>query len=117
MVRFIDTKEEQYQVMIESHYHGDVKVWYTDNLYDTRIKLATYSEGKWNYKTLSHMNKFIALVKHDAKVKRELFKCFNHYSVQEELPVQVSWKCFKRRVKAKVQRLFIKWKLELEKYK
>ena len=43
----INTKEEKCFINIESQYRGSTTVWFVDELFDVRKKLATYKQGSF----------------------------------------------------------------------
>jgi hypothetical protein len=105
MVISINTKEEKCFITIESQYRGSTTVWFVDDLFDVRKRLATYKEGKWNYSSPNRMNDLIQLMKHNTQLKKALQTCLNHTVNEEELPGVVNLRCFKRRLKLKTTRL------------
>jgi len=105
MVKSINTKEEKCFINIESHYRGSTTVWFVDELFDVRKRLATYKDGKWSYSSPNRMNDLIQLMKHNTKLKKALQACLDHMANEEELPGIVSWRCFKRRTKLKAIRI------------
>lgn len=105
MVISINTKEEKCFITIESKYRGSTTVWFVDELFDIRKRLATYKDGKWNYSSPNRMNGLIQLMKHNTKLKKALHMCLNHTVEEDELPGVVNWRCFKRRTKLKTIRV------------
>jgi hypothetical protein len=110
MIKSINTKEEKCIITIESEFRGSTTVWFVDELFDVRKRLATYKEGKWSYSSPSRMNDLIILMKHNTQLRRALQACLNHMSSEEELPGMVNWKCFKRRTKLKAIRIARRFK-------
>jgi hypothetical protein len=105
MIKSISAKEEKCFITIESQYRGSVTVWFVDELFDTRKRLATYKDGKWIYSSPSRMNDLIQLMKHNTVLKKALKACLDHTANEEELPAVISWRCFKRRAKLKLIRV------------
>ena len=105
MIKSISAKEEKCFITIESQYRGSTTVWFVDELFDVRKRLATYKDGKWNYSSPSRMNDLIQLMKHNTVLKKALKACLDHTANEEELPAMISWRCFKRRTKLKAIRL------------
>jgi ubiquitin C-terminal hydrolase len=105
MIKSISTKEEKCFITIESQFRGSTTIWFVDELFDVRKRLATYKDGKWGYSSSSRMNDLVTLMKHNTKLRRALQECLNHVVNEEELPGMVNWRCFKRRTKLKVIRI------------
>jgi hypothetical protein len=105
MIKSINTKEEKCFINIESQYRGSTTIWFVDELFDVRKRLATYKDGKWIYSSPNRMNDLIQLMKHNTKLKKALQECLIHMVNEEELPGAVNWRCFKRRVKLKAIRI------------
>ena len=105
MIKSINIKEEKCFITIESQYRGSVTIWFVDELFDIRKRLATYKEGKWIYSSPSRMNDLIQLMKHNTQLRRALQKCLNHTVNEEELPGAVNLRCFKRRLRLKTIRV------------
>ena len=110
MIKSINTKEERCFINIESQYRGSTTVWFVDDLFDVRKRLATYKDGKWTYSSPNRMNDLISLMKHNTQLKRALHESLNHMVNEEELPGVVDWRCFKRRAKLKAIRITRKLK-------
>ena len=110
MVISIKTKEEKCFINIESQYKGSTTVWFVDELFDVRKRLATYKDGKWNYSSPSRMNDLIQLMKHNTKLKKALKECLYHMVNEEEIPGVMNWRCFKRRTRLKTIRVIRKIK-------
>ena len=98
-------KEEKCFITIESQYRGLVTVWFVDELFDARKRLATYKDGKWIYSSPNRMNDLIQLMKHNTAFKKTLKVCLDHTVNEEELPVVINWRCFKRRTRLKMIRI------------
>jgi len=105
MIISINIKEEKCFITIESQYRGSVTIWFVDELFDIRKRLATYKDGVWNYSSLNRMNDLFQLIKHNTAFRKALKKCLNHTINEEELPGVVNWRCFKRRLKLKIIRV------------
>jgi hypothetical protein len=105
MVISINTKEEKCFITIESHYKGLTTVWFVDELFDIRKRLATYKDGVWNYSSPNRMNDLVILMRHNTKLKKALQKCLDYTVNEEELPGAVNWRCFKRRLRLKIIRV------------
>jgi hypothetical protein len=105
MIKSINTKEEKCFITIESQYRGSATVWFVDELFDVRKRLATYKDGKWNYSSPNRMNDLIQLMRHNTKLKKALYACLDHTANEEDLPAMITWKCFKRRTKLKAIRI------------
>lgn len=110
MIKSINTKEEKCFINIESHYKGSTTIWFVDELFDIRKRLATYKDGKWNYSSPNRMNELIQLMKHNTQLKRALQASLNYMANDEELSGVVNWRCFKRRTKLKMIRITRKFK-------
>lgn len=105
MIKSINTKEEKCFINIESKYRESTTIWFVDELFDIKKRLATYQGGKWTYSSTNRMNELIQLMKHNPQLKRTLQSCLNHMVNEEELPGVINWNCFKRRVKLKTTRI------------
>ena len=105
MIKSINTKEEKCFITIESHYRESITVWFVDELFDVRKRLATYKDGKWIYSSPSRMNDLIILMRHNTQLKKALKTCLDYMVNEEELPAVISWRCFKRRAKLKLIRV------------
>ena len=105
MVKLINTKEEKCFINIESQYRGTTTVWFVDKLFDIKKRLATYKDGKWSYSSPNRMNDLIQLMKHNTAFKKALKVCLDHTANEEELPVVINWRCFKRRTRLKMIRI------------
>jgi len=105
MIKSINTKEEKCFITIESQYKGSTTVWFVDELFDVRKRLATYKDGKWSYSSPNRMNDLIQLMKHNTVLKKALQACLDHTVNEEELPGVVNWRCFKRRTKLKTTKI------------
>jgi len=110
MIKSINTKEEKCFINIESQYRGSTTIWFVDELFDIRKRLATYKDGKWIYSSPNRMNDLIQLIKHNTQLKRVLQECLNHMVNEEELSGLVNWRCFKRRIRLKTIRITRKLK-------
>jgi hypothetical protein len=110
MIKSINIKEEKCFITIESQYRGSVTIWFVDELFDIRKRLATYKEGKWVYSSPSRMNDLIQLMKHNTVLKKALKACLDHVVNEEELSAVISWRCFKRRTRLKAIRITRKLK-------
>jgi hypothetical protein len=110
MIKSINTKEEKCFINIESQYKGTTTIWFVDELFDVRKKLATYKGGKWIYSSPNRMNDLIQLMKHNTKLKKALKECLDHMVNEEELPGAGRWKCFKRRTNLKAIRIARKFR-------
>lgn len=104
MIKSINTKEEKCFITIESQYRGSTTIWFVDELFDVRKRLATYKDGKWSYSSPSRMNDLIILLRHNTKLKKALQVCLDHMANEEELPGTIGWRCLKRRLKLKAIR-------------
>jgi hypothetical protein len=83
-----------------------ITVYLFDTISDTRITLTEFSNGRWNSKTVSHLDKFFELIKVNPKIKITLKKALSE--LKEETPVntfQTTLSCFKRRVIIKIKKL------------
>ena len=110
MIKSVNTKEEKCFITIESQYRGSTTVWFVDELFDVRKRLATYKDGKWSYSSPNRMNDLIGLMKHNTVLKKALKACLDHVVNEEELPGAVSWRCFKRRTRLKAIKITRKLK-------
>ena len=110
MIKSINTKEEKCFITIESHYRESITVWFVDELFDVRKRLATYKDGKWIYSSPSRMNDLIILMRHNTQLKKALKTCLDYMVNEEELPGAVNWRCFKRRTRLKAIRITRKLK-------
>jgi hypothetical protein len=110
MIKSINIKEEKCFITIESQYKGSVTVWFVDELFDIKKRLAKYKDGKWVYSSPNRMNDLIQLMKHNTAFKKALKVCLDHTANDEELSVVISWRCFKRRIRLKAIRITRKLK-------
>ena len=51
-----------------------ITVYLFDTISDTRITLTEFSNGRWNSKTISHLDKFFELIKVNPKNKSRWVK-------------------------------------------
>jgi len=77
-----------------------------DTLSDTRVTLTEFSNGRWNSKSISHLDKFFELIKVNPKIKVAMRKAFSE--LKTETPVDTfstTMKCFKRRFIIQIKKL------------
>jgi hypothetical protein len=110
MIKSINTKEEFCYITIDSKFRESTTVWFVDDLFDIRKRLATYKDGKWEFSSPGKMDDLIQLTKHNPHLKRELKSCLDYMGGYEPLNIVISWNCFKRRLKLKSKRLVRKIK-------
>jgi hypothetical protein len=114
MIKSINTKEERCFINIESQYRGSTTIWFVDDLFDIKKKLATYQDGKWGFSSPNRMNDLIQLMKHNPHLKRELKSCLDYMGGYEPSNITISWNCFKRKLKIKLKKLVRKIKNNIE---
>jgi len=110
MIKSINAKEEKCFINIESQYRGSTTIWFVDELFDIRKRLATYKDGKWIYSSPDRMNDLIGLMRHNTQLRKALKECLNHMVNEEELPGAIGWRCFKRRTRLKAIRITRKFR-------
>lgn len=106
MSKSITLPNNQELQFIPDSWEKTITVYLFDTLSDTRVTLAEFANGRWNSKTISHLDKFIELVKINPKIKIAMKKAFGELRV--ETPVSTfstTMKCFKRRVIIKIKKL------------
>jgi hypothetical protein len=111
MIKSINLKEDNCFITVESNRRDKTIVWFVDDLFDIRRKLATYKDGKWSFSSLDRMDELIKICKQTPKIKRAIIHSNLSVVNDEELPAYVSWNCFKRRLRTKVQRMWVRIKL------
>jgi len=83
-----------------------VTVYLFDTISDTRVTLTEFYGGRWNSKSISHLDKFFELIRINPKIKIAMKKAFSE--LRAETPVSTfstSLKCFKRRFIIKIKKL------------
>jgi hypothetical protein len=111
MIKSINTKQEFCYITIDAKFRESTTVWFVDDLFDVRKRLATYYQGgKWEFSSPTKMNDLIQLMKHTTVLKKALKACLDHVVNEEELPAVISWRCFKRRTRLKAIRITRKLK-------
>ena len=110
MVTLINTKEDNCFIKIESKYQENTTIWYADDVFDTRKRLATYKEGKWIFSLPNNFNDLIILVKQNGAVKRALTESLNHMANHQELTITTKGKCFQRKIKLKFKKQILRIK-------
>ena len=91
---------------VTNNWEKTITVYLFDTLSDTRVTLTEFSNGRWNSKTISHLDKFFELIKVNPKIKVAMRKAFSE--LKTETPVDTfstTMKCFKRRVIIKIKKL------------
>lgn len=110
MVKSINTKQEFCFITIDAKFRESTTIWFVDDLFDIRKRLATYQNGKWEFSSPNRMNDLIQLMKHNPYLKRELKSCLDYMGGYEPSNFIISWNCLKRRLKLKSKRLVRKIK-------
>jgi len=106
MSKSVTLSENQELQFISDNWEKTVTVYLFDTLSDTRVTLTEFANGRWNSKTISHLDKFFELIKVNPKIKIAMKKAFSE--LRTETPVDTfstTMKCFKRRVIIKIKKL------------
>ena len=91
---------------VSDNWEKTITVYLFDTLSDTRVTLTEFANGRWNSKSISHLDKFFELIKVNPKIKVAMRKAFSE--LKTETPVDTfstTMKCFKRRVIIKIKKL------------
>lgn len=91
---------------ITDSWEKTVTVYLFDTISDTRVTLTEFSNGRWNSKSFSHLDKFFELIKINPKIKVGMKKAFSELKI--ETPVNTfstTLNCFKRRFIIQIKRL------------
>jgi len=81
-----------------------ITVYLFDTISDTRVTLTEFSNGKWNSKSVSHLDKFIELVKINPKIKITMKKAFSELKEETTNDFMTSMKCLRRRIIVKIKK-------------
>ena len=115
MIKSVNTKQEFCYITIDAKFGESTTVWFVDDLFDVRKRLATYYQGgKWEFSSPTKMNDLIQLMKHNPHLKRELKSCLDYMGGHEPSNITISWNCFKRKLKIKLKKLVRKIKNNIE---
>ena len=91
---------------VSDNWEKTVTVYLFDTISDTRVTLTEFVGGRWNSKSISHLDKFFELIKVNPKIKIAMKKAFSE--LKTETPVDTfstSLKCFKRRFIIQIKKL------------
>ena len=106
MSKSVTLSENQELQFISDNWEKTITVYLFDTLSDTRVTLTEFDNGRWNSKTVSHLDKFFELIKVNPKIKIAMKKALSE--LRTETPVDTfstTMKCFKRRVIIKIKKL------------
>lgn len=91
---------------VSDSWEKTVTVYLFDTISDTRVTLTEFYGGRWNSKSISHLDKFFELIRVNPKIKIAMKKAFSE--LRTETPVDTfstTMKCFKRRFIIQIKKL------------
>ena len=106
MSKSVSLSGNQELQFVSDSWDKTVTVYLFDTISDTRVTLTEFSNGRWNSKSVSHLDKFFELIKINPKIKIAMKKAFGE--LKTETPVstfQTTLSCFKRRFIIKIKKL------------
>ena len=106
MSKSITLSGNQELQFVTDNWEKTITVYLFDTLSDTRVTLTEFSNGRWNSKTISHLDKFFELIKINPKIKIAMKKALGE--LRTETPVDTfstTMKCFKRRFVIQIKKL------------
>ncbi len=106
MSKSVSLSGNQELQFVTDSWEKTVTVYLFDTISDTRVTLTEFVGGRWNSKSISHLDKFIELIKVNPKIKIAMKKAFSE--LKADTPVDTfstTMKCFKRRFIIKIKKL------------